>query len=67
MKKILSVMMVVIIFSALTFNVSALENEVNNASMSIDGEMSAYFYADELIEKGSLSLYKDKLTGYTLP
>lgn len=65
MKKIFSVLMAVIIFSMVTFNVYARENQVKNSSLSVDGELNAYFYADELIENGSLLLYKDKLTGYT--
>ena len=65
MRKLLSLILAVITLYSFAFSVSARIKLVDNVYFSVHGDLEAYFYADELIENGSLLIYKDNKTGYT--
>lgn len=65
MRKLLSLLLAVILLYSFAFSVSARPKQVDNVYFSVYGDLEAYFYADELIENGSLLIYKDDKTGYT--
>lgn len=65
MKKILSLVFTVLLVLSFTTGAAARTKQVDNVYFSVHGDLEAYFYADELIENGSLLIYKDSKTGYT--